>query len=761
MKHIKLLIVCFLIIAKSLVAQSGFSSERVFVHISSNELVNGDILWYKVYLFNDKDFKFSELSKVVYIDIVGKDGSVVNQKLKVNADGVAKGSVIIPKNTPTGNYKLIAYTNWMKNFSETKFFDSEINIVNVSEVKDENAESNINPQNIVIIPESGALNSGITSKVLVYLKGINNRKDAIDYVIVKNSGDTVHAGQFRNMTGNFYLLPEANTVYTLKINASKDKKIEKTFSINDFSGVAISVVPENNLFKYKVGFPQPSSMDQYKIVLQNANTVTNSVEVPAMRNEFDYSIQKSDLKPGLNIISVIDQKLNQVIAERFYYNDMPDNKKSVKLNIAETYGKKSEILTTLNNISNVLDSASFQGSVGISLASGKQQKSMDFFKNVEYNFGNITNFSAFDDAKSQNNLDDWLVLNTTSRIKVKDQPITVSYPAEVFDHILHVKAKDTKNAAIDPNIGVVLSVPTNYFSAYFEKTGKNGDLYFPVRDLYGPSEMFLQPRFKELLKTDLNFEVQSPFLEKYKYLNLQTPYNYDKEKLEYKFNNVQFSSNFWEDSLKKFVIPSFRDTLRFYGIPEVSYNLDAYNRFSTVEETLREYVREVTVVSKNGKLVPNVFNKGFNSLVSSNLLIMLDGVPLNNHSAIFDYSPYFISSIDIIPNVFIWGGTNYEAVVNFITYDKVFDGYEIEPEYKAIDYKGLEIERTFFHIDHSIATKDVIPDFRTTLYWNPDFKPNDLIRFFTSDVKGDFTIQIEGVDKNGNILSHKQKFTVK
>lgn len=760
MKYIKLLIICFLLITKSLVAQSGFSSERVFVHISSNELINGDILWYKVYLFNDKNLKRSELSKVVYVDIVGKDGSIINQKLKVDEDGVAKGSVIIPKNTHTGAYKLIAYTNWMKNFSETKFFDTEINIVNISE-RDGSFENNKSLQNITVVPEGGALHSGVNSKVVFSLSDANNNKNTFSYVLLKNGLDTVLSGNVQNATGSFYLLPEVNAVYTVKVDYSKDRKVEKSFGIKDFQGIAVSVKPENSLLKCKVGFPQISSVNQYKVVLQNTDKIISSVEVPANQGEFEYTVSNSDLRAGLNVISVIDLKLNQLVAERFWYNESGINDKSTKLKISEVYKNKSEVLATLGELSKELDTSSFTGSVGVSLASGKEQKGIDFFKNIEYAYGNIQHFSGYNEAKSKNNLDDWLVLNTTSKIKLKSQPEPIRYPAEVFDHVLHVKLKGENNAKLDPGIGVVLSIPTNYFSAYFEKSQNNGDVYFPVRDLYGPSEIFLQPRFKELLKSNLNYEVQSPFLEKYKYLSLETPYNYGKEKLEYKFNNVQFSTNYWEDSLKKFVIPSFRDTLRFYGIPDVSYNLDAYNRFSTVEETLREYVREVTVVNKNGKLVPNVFNRGFNSLVSSNLLIMLDGVPLNNHSAIFEYNPYFISSIDIIPNVFVWGGTNYESVVNFITYDKVFDGYEIEPEYKAIDYKGLEVERAFFHVDHNITTKDVIPDFRTTLYWNPDFKPNDLIRFFTSDVKGDFLVQVEGVDNNGKTVSLKQKFTVK
>ena len=52
-----------------------------------------------------------------------------------------------------------------------------------------------------------------------------------------------------------------------------------------------------------------------------------------------------------------------------------------------------------------------------------------------------------------------------------------------------------------------------------------------------------------------------------------------------------------------------------------------------------------------------------------------------------------------------------------------------------------------------------IPDFRPTLYWNPDVKTNAegkaTINFQTSDDMGNLRVQIEGITKDGKLISEQ------
>ncbi|UII78535.1 hypothetical protein [Flagellimonas sp. CMM7] len=104
--------------------------EKVFIHYNSTLLFTGEYLYYKVYNLNSDNNGLSNLSKIVYIELVGEDKeSVFRHKVRLeNSSG--QGDFFIPTTVKSGNYKLIGYTQWMKNGSKNNFFQGEIAIIN-------------------------------------------------------------------------------------------------------------------------------------------------------------------------------------------------------------------------------------------------------------------------------------------------------------------------------------------------------------------------------------------------------------------------------------------------------------------------------------------------------------------------------------------------------------------------------------------------------------------------------------------------------
>ncbi len=104
--------------------------EKVYVSINSSLLLTGEYLFYKVYNLNDKTKQPSEISKIAYIELISEDREVIfNHKIRlVKSQG--QGDFFVPTTVPSGNYKLIGYTRWMKNGSIDLFFQEDISIVN-------------------------------------------------------------------------------------------------------------------------------------------------------------------------------------------------------------------------------------------------------------------------------------------------------------------------------------------------------------------------------------------------------------------------------------------------------------------------------------------------------------------------------------------------------------------------------------------------------------------------------------------------------
>src|SRR5690606_27419860 len=92
-------------------------TEKVYLHFDKPYYSVADTIWFKAYLTMEQNLP-SQLSKIVYVDIMSsKDSLVQTIKLPVVA-GVATGNIPLnATNYQQGNYYIKAYTIWMLNFS--------------------------------------------------------------------------------------------------------------------------------------------------------------------------------------------------------------------------------------------------------------------------------------------------------------------------------------------------------------------------------------------------------------------------------------------------------------------------------------------------------------------------------------------------------------------------------------------------------------------------------------------------------------------
>lgn len=104
--------------------------ENIYVHYNTGLLFSGEYLYYRVYSFDSKTRQLSKLSKIAYVELIGEDNkSVFKHKIRLK-EGLGQGDYFIPTSVPSGNYKLIAYTQWMLNGEGSVFFQNDVSILN-------------------------------------------------------------------------------------------------------------------------------------------------------------------------------------------------------------------------------------------------------------------------------------------------------------------------------------------------------------------------------------------------------------------------------------------------------------------------------------------------------------------------------------------------------------------------------------------------------------------------------------------------------
>ena len=95
--------------------------EKVYLHLDNTCYYKGDTIWYKSYVVRADDLSYTDMSRIVYVELVSPDGLVVErQSLIVSADGHGDGNFALRDSLYSGYYELRAYTKWMLNFCVTE-----------------------------------------------------------------------------------------------------------------------------------------------------------------------------------------------------------------------------------------------------------------------------------------------------------------------------------------------------------------------------------------------------------------------------------------------------------------------------------------------------------------------------------------------------------------------------------------------------------------------------------------------------------------
>ncbi|MBN9284036.1 MULTISPECIES: hypothetical protein [Flavobacterium] len=106
------------------------AKETVYLHANTTTLLTGESFYYSLYCVNMNNYTASPISKIAYIELIDAGRtSVLKQKVLLKK-GIAQGDFFIPTTLKTGNYKLVAYTNWMLNGASSEISQTDIAIIN-------------------------------------------------------------------------------------------------------------------------------------------------------------------------------------------------------------------------------------------------------------------------------------------------------------------------------------------------------------------------------------------------------------------------------------------------------------------------------------------------------------------------------------------------------------------------------------------------------------------------------------------------------
>lgn len=190
----------------------------------------------------------------------------------------------------------------------------------------------------------------------------------------------------------------------------------------------------------------------------------------------------------------------------------------------------------------------------------------------------------------------------------------------------------------------------------------------------------------------------------------------------------------------------------------IRYNLDDYTRFASMQEVFVEYLSHIRTKGSKEQLQMQVKCKtGYKeTLVFSNnpSLILVDGVPVEDHSLVYKLDPSLVKEIDVYPYSYALGQV-YSGVANFITFKGDMGGIRFGDNVKILDYDGVSYPVAFGPVQD-----DRYPNQRETLLWQPivNLKAGEPLELPSFDVPEGYVLVVEGLTHDGTPLYFREAF---
>lgn len=337
---------------------------------------------------------------------------------------------------------------------------------------------------------------------------------------------------------------------------------------------------------------------------------------------------------------------------------------------------------------------------------------------------------------------------------------TVFYLPDIRGVSLSGFVTDKKDASGLGNIPVYLSAFGTNQLLHITETKSNGGFVFPLNDMHGTSNVFvtIDPDASGQKEVFINTGFSNRFS------SLPSHGFYVDSSYQNLLSAMQVDFEASRAFGKRSVEPEYPGLNNMPVTYDFSVRLDDYIELSSLEEVFYEIVPPVTVKHEKGTKYLSVANNQAHRMATAGM-VLLDNVPVFNINELLKISPVNIERIDVFNRPYYLGDYLLSSVVSLKTKTGDFGGYKFPPQSIFLEYQALEGKQQFNAPGYKTADSKSsrIPDFRTTLYWNPVMESDGgetSFSFYTSDAWGNYDVIVRGIKRDGTVFSGKTSFAV-
>lgn len=787
--------------------QAAYHLEKIYISHNQPYYASGDTLYGKVFVVNGRNHQYFDGTPLVYVDWMTESGTILESLVLKIKEGTANLSIPLTRENGEGRFLLRAYTQYQKNFDEHFIFQKEIKVIGEEPLVEKSEEGDKTNYNIQFFPEGGNLVANLASTMA--FKATNGKGEPIDItgaILNKQQEPVAPFKSFNEGIGVVNFLPIAGEQYQAKVTWNG---LIRYFDLPQILKEGF-VLKANNRKKENVSLQIATNT---KNGLKNCTLVGHLRGQPFLNqalsegNAQKLLLDKNQIPSGVLHFTVFDSQ-DRPVAERLVYNNNPTENIPLKIDLPkQQYGVKEQVKGTISLAEGapaakgdmtvtVYNKAIFSG--GASVTNIKNYLLLQ--SDLRGRINNINQYFEKDDAKSRTLLDYVMLTHGWRRFNWQDvlaaKPTPILFPTEESISFAGKIMKDN-NRGTPVKGDVYLSIlDVNNFTATNLTTEEDGLFYFKGLDIPTATEVVFQGNVHNAKKKNKqkagqaartgNKNVQIELLSLHDIdfkdsISLKgIPYNKAEQKLfATEVNRIRKVDTIyhpeWSIDLDAVTVKAtrlaesrkkeadtrrkFKDRGLFYSSTSQKVYIDELTAGGAIYKDIYEIIRnrvggaQIITTNEGREVLLRAQSSLQNPTYAS---IEVDGVLVSAGTAA-SIDPSNIDLIDVkrgLSATAIYGEAGNGGVITIITKDPSANVRTIRtPGVLTIDHPGYHQARTFYVPDYendNFARQK--PDYRTTLYWNPEAKLTEKplpIQFYTGDKLSEFLIFIEGITEDG------------
>ncbi|GAB3895182.1 hypothetical protein [Spirosoma agri] len=742
--------------------------EKLFVHVDQALHFTGETVWFKLAYVDATFHRPLDVSKVAHVELLDHDQKPILQTKVSLSAGAGNGSLFLPASINSGHYLLRAYTSWMRNFSTDYFFEQPLTIINPFRPLDVPAAKEAASPVVQVFPEGGNLVRNLPSKVAFSVVDAAGKGITAKGWLLTAQNDTV--ARFNTLAfgiGSFSFTPSGTNVYRVVVTDTKGLTITKSLPTIYEQGYTMHLdEAEGNQIKLTVNTTNASASGVY--LFAHTRQLIKVAEMRQLQGETTFLIDKSKLGEGISHLTLFDAD-RKPVCERLYFKRPAEPLAMTLATDQKRYPYRTKVTLTASVQATAPKTDQADLSVAVyrvdSLSAVNPNDILSYLW-LSSDLQGVVESPAYyfqpENADVRQATDNLMLTHGWRRFNwetvLADQ--TNKNAKKGFQFIpdyngLLIQGRvtnPTTNAPV-PNVLAYLSAPGKPVRLFAARSDSTGRLRFEMQDFYGTQDVIVQTNPQDSL---YRLTIDSPFAEQPPATRLPALVldENQTEPIQNRSVAMQVQNTFWNEQSLRYTYPTV-DSAAFYGIPDESYRLDAYTRFPTMEDVLREYVLGVQPRQRQGHFRLVVPNAPYRELFDENPLVLIDGVPVFDMDKVMAFSPLKVQKLDVITSRFFLGSMVFSGIVSYMTYKGDLASFPLDTRLLKLDYDGLQLQREFYAPRYTTDKQRTsrLPDARTLLYWNPSLRTNDQgkgqIDFFTSDVAGSYLVEVNGLTASG------------